>query len=125
MRAEIVVAERRSEVRQAAREWRQRCEISPDTLAQIEKTYSDNRSRVGTGFRVLLFVFTMVAVFSAFGLLTLAKVPWSGLMVLMSILCVMLTELLMGSYKRSSSGAEEACRISRRRLFCWPPQPGC
>jgi hypothetical protein len=108
VRVEVEVAERKSEVRRVARLWKKRRAITPDALAQIEKLYSDDRSRVGPGFRILLFIFTVVAVLSAFGLLVLARVPWGGLLLLMSIACVMATELQMGSTKRSSSGAEEA-----------------
>ncbi len=108
MRAEIEAAERRSEVRRAARSWEKRGAIEPETLIRIEKAYSDDRSRVGPVFRVLLFGFTLVAVFSAFGLLALAEVPWGLLLFLLSMVCLMATEHQMGRYKRSSSGAEEA-----------------
>jgi hypothetical protein len=108
MRAEVAAAERKQEVRRAARSWAKRDLIDAETLAQIERTYADDRSRVGPAFRGLLFLFTFLAVVSAFGLLLLARVPPGGALLTMSIACLMATEFQTGRIKRSSAGSEEA-----------------
>jgi hypothetical protein len=82
--------------------------IDTETLAQTERTYADDRSRVGPAFRALLFLFTFVAVVSTFGLLLLGRVPPGGALLAMSIACLMATEVQTGRFKRSGAGAEEA-----------------
>ena len=110
MRREIAAADRKREVRQAARSWRSRGKITAETLARIERIYADDRSRAGKGFRILLFVFTVVGAFSAYGLLLLVGglSALGGSLFFMSIVCFVFVEILTVTYKRSGSGAEEA-----------------
>jgi hypothetical protein len=61
------MADRKAAVRAAARGWRKAGAIDDATLARIEQAYPDDRQRVGPVFRVLLFVFTLVAINGAFG----------------------------------------------------------
>lgn len=103
--------ERHDEVRRAARGWRRAGILDAERLETILELYPDDRTRVGAAFRVLLFVFALVAVLSAVGLLALVEPPTGLLLVLTAGGCIAATEIQVGRYKRSRSGAEEATAL--------------
>jgi len=60
-------ADRNASIRAAARAWREAGAIDEAALAAVEAACPDDRRRVGPVFRVLLFVFTLIAVSGACG----------------------------------------------------------
>ena len=64
-------ADRNAAVRRAARGWHRAGAVDAATLQAIEAAVPDDRVRAGPVFRVLLFVFTILAVSAGFGFLSL------------------------------------------------------
>jgi hypothetical protein len=64
-------ADRNAAVRSAARDWHRAGAVDAATLQAIEAAVPDDRVRVGPVFRVLLFIFTLIAVNAGFGFLSL------------------------------------------------------
>ena len=115
MRPEVALAERRAEVREAARGWHRAGLVDDAALAAIDAAYSDDRSRVGPVFRVLLFIFTVVAVNAGFGLaLVLFAEAGDGetvaqvLTLLTGAALVVATEVQVGPLRRAQGGSEAA-----------------
>jgi hypothetical protein len=113
VRKDAVVADRRAQVRQAARAWRGARAIDDATRTAVEAAYPDDRARLGPAFRVLVFGFTVVAVTALFGLFGLS-VSGAGergggiLLVLFGILLAMATEVQLGRLRRTHGGTEAA-----------------
>jgi uncharacterized membrane protein YgcG len=112
VRAEAALAERRHEVREAARDWKGAGAIDEAMLTTIEAAYPDDRSRLGPVFRVLVFGFTIVALTAVLGLLWL---PASGseeagavLLILFGAALVGATEVQIGTFRRRQGGTESA-----------------
>lgn len=112
MRPDAIQAERNAEVRQAARAWRRGGAIESDTLQAIEAAYPDDRNRARPVFRILLFLFTLVAAVAAFGLVWFLLGERGGsfglLALVFGILMAFLTELQTGNLKRVQGGTEAA-----------------
>jgi len=115
VKADAVEADRREAVRRAARSWRQAGAIDEATEAAIAAAYPDDRARVGPVFRVLLFVFTLVAVNGAFGFGMLLVDGFRGsgrtfavLAFVYGLLLAVLTEWQIGSGRRCQGGTEAA-----------------
>ncbi len=113
MRAEAAEAERRFEVREAARGWHRAGAIGDATRAAIEAAYPDDRARLGPVFRVLVFGFAVVAVNALFGLFGLfmaeAFTRSNGVPLLFfGLVLVGATELQVGSLRRAQGGTEAA-----------------
>lgn len=113
MRAEAAEAQRRFEVREAARGWHRAGAIGEATRAAIETAYPDDRARLGPVFRVLVFGFAVVAVNAFFGLLGLFMAEafarsGGALLVLFGLVLVGATELQLGSLRRTQGGTEAA-----------------
>ncbi|PYQ24654.1 MAG: hypothetical protein DMF79_01200 [Acidobacteria bacterium] len=113
MRAEAAEAERRFEVREAARGWHRAGAIGEATRAAIEAAYPDDRARLGPVFRVLVFGFAVVAVNALFGLFGLfmaeAFTRSNGVpLMLFGLVLVGATELQVGSLRRAQGGTEAA-----------------
>ena len=64
-------ADRNDAVRSAARNWRRAGAIDEATVKAIAAAVPDDRVRAGPVFRVLLFIFTLIAVNAGFGFLSL------------------------------------------------------
>lgn len=111
MRVDVEQADRRKDVRDAARSWRRRGAIRPETLQAILVLYPDDRSRVRPAFRVLFFLFTVVAVAAAFSIFAVNDFPVGALLFLTALGCIVLTEVQIGALRRSGAGAEEATAI--------------
>jgi len=111
MRESVEAAERREEVREAARAWNRAGTIDEKTLDAIVKEYPDERSRVRPAFRVLLFLFTFVAAGSGFAVLAESDFPVGALLFSFALASIALTELQTGKMRRSGAGAEEATAL--------------
>lgn len=112
MRADAAEADRRREVREAARGWRRAGAIDEATLATVVAAYPDDRVRLGPAFRTLVFVFTAIAL-QAFFLLFMTVLPFRGretgvLVLLYGLGLCGLTELQVGPLRRDQGGAETA-----------------
>jgi hypothetical protein len=113
MRADGALAERRFEVREAAAGWRRAGAIDEATHATIVAAYPDDRARLGPVFRVLVFLFTVVAMSGFLGLFEMAIVTsarragWIVLLLSAAAL-VALTEFQIGVLRRRQGGTESA-----------------
>ena len=115
MRADAVTADRSEAVRRAARSWRKAGAIDEPAEAAVAAAYPDDRARVGPVFRILLFVFTLIAVNGAFGFGMLLVDGFRGsggtfaaLAFVYGLLLAALTEWQIGSGRRSQGGTEAA-----------------
>jgi hypothetical protein len=111
MRKDVEEAERKEEVRRAARAFRGAGAISSPTLEAIQELYPDDRSRVGPAFRVLLFLFSGVAFVSAAAVLAVNRFPMGLVLFSGGLGAAALTELQTGRLRRARAGAEEATAI--------------
>ncbi len=62
MTRDAAQADRNAAVRAAARGWKQAGAIDDAALAAVEAAYPDDRQRLGPVFRVLVFLFTLIAI---------------------------------------------------------------
>ena len=116
MRADAAIADRNAAVRGAARSWRKAGAIDDSALDAIEKDFPDDRVRVGPVFRVLLFLFTVLAANALFGFVWLLFFDGEGTQdttlaaaaIVYGLLLAVLTELQIGRLKRSQGGTEAA-----------------
>jgi hypothetical protein len=115
VRSDAARADRNAAVRRAARAWRKAGAIDEATLAAIEKDFPDDRVRVGPVFRALLFVFTLVAVSSAFGFFGAVVGAagnegdvFGGMTLVFGIGLAVLAEVQTGSLRRAQGGTEAA-----------------
>jgi hypothetical protein len=112
----VAAADRRQEVRDAARAWHARGAIDAGALATVEARYADDRRRLGPVFRVLVFGFTVVVASALFGLLGLALSGtgdrgWAPLLTLWGLALVAATELQVGAGRRRQGGTEAATAL--------------
>lgn len=98
-------------MRAAARAWHRAGAIDRATIETIRAEYADDRARMRPAFRVLLFLFTLLAGGAAFGLLVAGRLPLGGALFIMAIGCAALTEIQVGELRRSNAGAEEATAL--------------
>jgi MFS family permease len=113
VRADLALADRAEAVRGAARAWRRAGAIDAAALAAVEERYPDDRVRVGTAFRVLLFLFTVGAAAGGWGFVALllgssqldlaAALAAAG-----GVALGALTEVQIGSQRRRQGGTEAA-----------------
>ena len=113
MRADVALAERYHEVREAALGWHKAGAIDHGTLEKVVAAYPDDRSRLGPVFRVLVFCFTIVAVSGFFGIFALASAVGGrdalGIaLLLFGGALVAVTEFQIGSLRRTQGGTESA-----------------
>ena len=112
MRPDAAEADRRREIREAARGWRRARAIDEATLAAVKAAYPDDRVRLGPAFRTLVFVFTAIAL-QAFFLLFMTVLPFRGretgvFVLLYGLGLCGLTELQVGPLRRDQGGTETA-----------------
>jgi len=105
-------ADRRREVRAAARGWRRASAIDDATLAAIRASYPDDRGRLGPAFRSLAFVLTALALNAAFFFVIAVADPRGDAVGILAlafgiVLCA-LTEVQIGLLKRAEGGIEAA-----------------
>jgi hypothetical protein len=112
VRADAAAAERRHEVREAARGWRRAGAIDEATCTAIEAAHPDDRARLGPAFRVLVFVFTVIVVCGLFGLFALAgrtnDKDMAALLVFFGLALTVATEVQVGPLRRAQGGTEAA-----------------
>jgi hypothetical protein len=116
MRAEVAEAERRYEVREAARGWHLAAAIDEETRKKVDAAYPDDRSRLGPVFRVLVFVFSLVVLQAALGvagLMFTAAGESAAAVVFFLFGCGLaaLTEVQLVAMKRRQGGTEAATAI--------------
>ena len=115
MRADAAEADRRREVRVAARGWRRAGSIDDRTLAAVVTSYPDDRVRLGPGFRGLAFVFTALALNAVFFFVMTVLRPDAdtagvSAVVFWVFLCA-LADVQFGALKREDGGTETATAI--------------
>ena len=106
-------ADRRREVREAARGWRRASAIDDATLAAVARAYPDDRVRLGPAFRGLAFVFTALALNAVFffGMAVFRpndEALIGALAVAFGVALAVLTEVQVGALKRAQGGTESA-----------------
>jgi hypothetical protein len=115
MRADAAEADRRREVREAARGWRRAGAIDEATLAAVVSAHPDDRSRLGPAFRTLAFIFTVLALNAVFFFVMAAFEPGAdvagAVALAFGLLLCVLTDLQIGSLKRDEGGTETATAL--------------
>jgi len=110
-------ADRNASIRAAARAWRKAGAIDEAALAAVEAACPDDRRRVGPVFRVLLFVFTLIAVSGACGFVwTLLGNPSdavnAALALALGLLLIALSEIQIHPLRRAQGGVEAATSLA-------------
>lgn len=115
MTPDLARADRAEAVRSAARAWRRAGVVNESVAAAVDARHPDDRVRVGPVFRVLLFLFTVVAVGGAFAFVSLIADldddrdgAWAFLMLLTGLAMVAATEVQLGRFRRRQGGTEAA-----------------
>jgi MFS family permease len=113
MRADVALADRRYEVREAARAWQRAAAVDEETRKKIDAAYPDDRNRLGRVFRVLVFGFSLVVLQSALGIVGLmfasaGESVAAVVFFLFGLGLAALTEAQLGSLKRRHGGTESA-----------------
>jgi MFS family permease len=113
MRADVAEADRRYEVRKAARAWARAAAVDEETSTKIEALYPDDRNRLGRVFRVLVFGFSIVVLQSVMGIVGLMFTAAGAsvaavVFFLFGLGLAGLTEVQLGSLKRRQGGTEAA-----------------
>ena len=115
MRADAAEADRRREVRVAARGWRRAGAIDDRTLAAVVTSYPDDRVRLGPGFRGLAFVFTALALNAVFFFVMTVFRPdadTAGVSaVVFGVFLCALADVQFGAFKREDGGTETATAL--------------
>jgi uncharacterized membrane protein len=108
-------ADRAAAVRAAARSWRRAGIIDDAALAAVESGFPDDRVRAGPVFRVLLFLFTVVAVSGVLGFLAAGlgghEPAQAALAAVAGVALLALTELQVGALRRRQGGTEAATSL--------------
>jgi MFS family permease len=110
---EAARADRNASIRAAARSWRKAGAIDAAALVAVEAAYPDDRHRVGPVFRVLLFVFALIAINGGLGFVWAlagsdSEPVLAGACLVLGLLLIGATELQIHSMRRSQSGVEAA-----------------
>jgi hypothetical protein len=109
-------ADRAAAVRAAVRSWQRSGAIDEATLEAIEAAVPDDRVRMPPVFRVLLFLFTIIAVGAGFGFLSLflEMCGWrsfgifAGFALATGVVLVLATDYQIGFARRAQGGTESA-----------------
>lgn len=113
MTPDLARADRFEAVRRAARSWRRAGAVDEAVVAAVDARYPDDRVRVGPVFRVLLFLFTLIAVGGFVGFVSLFLDLDDGdalavLALLTGAALVAGTEVQIGPLRRRQGGTEAA-----------------
>ena len=115
MRADAAEADRRREVREAARGWRRAGAVDEATLAAVVSAHPDDRSRLGPAFRALAFIFAALALNAIFFFVMAVFEPGAdvagAVALAFGLLLCVLTEFQIGSLKRDEGGTETATAL--------------
>jgi hypothetical protein len=109
-------ADRNDAVRGAAGDWQRAGVIDGATRLAIEATVPDDRVRVGPVFRVLLFIFTVIAVSAGFGFLSLFFTMknsgvLAGFALVTGVILALATDFQVVHLRRSEGGTEAATSL--------------
>jgi hypothetical protein len=112
VRRDAAQADRAEAVRRPARAWRRAGILDAGQLAALEQLFPDDRARAGAAFRILLFVFTVVAFCGVFAFMA-AVAAGSETALAFLLLTVgggmtVVTEWLTGPLRRRQGGIEAA-----------------
>jgi len=115
VRADAAEADRRREVRVAARGWRRAGTIDERALDAVVCSYPDDRVRLGPSFRGLAFVFTALALNAVFFFVMAVFRPdgntaGASAMAFGLLLCV-LADIQFGPLRREEGGTETATAL--------------
>lgn len=112
MRPELARAQRRADVRSAARDWRKAGRVDEETSRAIESRYPSDRVEKGPVWRALIFLFSCVILSSFFALVVATtRPPGDGLTILLTLFGVALavaTEFQQGPLRFDGTGGEAA-----------------
>lgn len=113
MTPDLARADRFEAVRRAARSWQRAGAVDEAVVAAVDARYPDDRVRVGPVFRVLLFLFTLIAVGGFIGFVSLLLDLKSGdalavLALLTGLALAAGTEIQIGPLRRRQGGTEAA-----------------
>jgi hypothetical protein len=115
MKAEAAEADRRREVREAARGWWRAGAIDEAALAAVVSAYPDDRVRLGPAFRTLALIFTALALNALFFFVVAVFEPGADvagtLSVAFGLLLCVLTDIQIGRLKRDEGGTEAATAL--------------
>ena len=110
MTRDAAQADRNAAVRAAARGWKQAGAIDEAALAAVEAAYPDDRHRLGPVFRVLVFLFTIIAINGGCGFVwalinSAGDAPPPALLLVFGVALLVLTELQITKMRRAQGGA--------------------
>jgi hypothetical protein len=111
MRADAANADRCEAVRGAAAAWQRTAWIDEETRIRIDARYPDDRVRAGRVFRILFFILTACALQGGLAIaypLMGSAVRIGPVALVGGLLCVAVTEYLLGPKKRRQGGIEPA-----------------
>jgi hypothetical protein len=113
---DLARADRAAAVRGAARSWQRAGMIDTAALAAVESHFPDDRVRVGPVFRVLLFLFTAIAVLGFFGFFAISAGAGhdgvlAALALAVGVALAATTEILIGPLRRRQGGVEAASSL--------------
>lgn len=115
MTPELGRADRAAAVRAAARSWRRAGIVDDAALAAVESAFPDDRVRAGPVFRVLLFLFTIVAASGLLGFLAVGLGSHAGALATLAavagVALLALTEVQVGALRRRQGGTEAATSL--------------
>jgi hypothetical protein len=111
VRADAARADRNRAIQLAAEDWRRAGILDDARLAGVRAAYPDDRSRLGPVFRVLVFLFTALALAAAYGTVVAAGLRGDAAGFLALVYGALLgaaTEYQIGALRRSEGGTETA-----------------
>jgi hypothetical protein len=116
MTRDAAQADRNAAVRVAARGWKQAGAIDGAALAAVEAAYPDDRHRLGPVFRVLVFLFTIIAINGASGFIwalfnSAGEIPPPVILSVFGVALLVLTELQITKMRRAQGGSEAATSL--------------
>jgi hypothetical protein len=116
MTRDAALADRNAAVRAAARGWKRAGAVDDTALAAVEAAYPDDRHRLGPVFRILVFLFTVIAVNGGCGFVwalisSLRDVPPPALLLVLGVALLVLTELQVTKMRRVQGGSEAATSL--------------
>ncbi len=116
MTSDAAQADRNAAVRAAARGWKRAGAIDEAALTAVEAAYPDDRHRLGPVFRVLVFLFTIIAVNGGCGFVwalinSLRDAPPPAILLVFGVALLVLTDLQVTKMRRVQGGSEAATSL--------------
>ncbi|HTG33751.1 MAG TPA: hypothetical protein VLB76_12555 [Thermoanaerobaculia bacterium] len=116
MTRDAAQADRNAAVRAAARGWKRAGAIDETALAAAVAAYPDDRHRLGPVFRVLVFLFTIIAINGGCGFIWAlfnfkGDTPPLVLLLVFGVALLVLTEIQVTKMRRAQGGSEAATSL--------------